>query len=140
MKDEHTSPTCVAGRRQAASEERLTRRQMSPRHSSATVSASIIIEHARPHFALHDSLLQDRSGLQIYGGPGSLSQDFKIWPIAFQGSGPSGPIFLVVKKSHFNENIHLTAILRTPQNSCQYSKKCLKQPLKIRQNKDLNNK
>ena len=30
------------------------------RHSSATVSASISIEHSRPHFALHDSLLQDR--------------------------------------------------------------------------------
>ena len=28
-------------------------------------------------------------GLQIYGGPGSLSHDFKIWPIIFQGSGPS---------------------------------------------------
>ena len=26
-------------------------------------------------------------GLQIYGGPGSLSHDFKIWPITFQGSG-----------------------------------------------------
>ena len=77
-------------------------------------------------------------GLQIYDGPGLLSHDFKIWPIAFQGSGPT---FLVVKKSHFNENIHLTASLRIPQNSCQlYSKTCLKQPLKIRQNKDLNNK
>ena len=31
------------------------------------------------------------SGLQIYGGPGSLSRDFKIWPITFQGSGSSGP-------------------------------------------------
>ena len=29
------------------------------------------------------------SGLQIYGGPGSLSHDFKIWPITFQGSEPS---------------------------------------------------
>ena len=25
------------------------------------------------------------TGLQIYGGPGSLSHDFKIWPITFQG-------------------------------------------------------
>ena len=32
------------------------------------------------------------TGLQIYGGPGSLSRDFKIWPITFQGSGPSEPI------------------------------------------------
>ena len=29
------------------------------------------------------------TGLQIYGGPGSLSHDFKIWPITFQGSGPT---------------------------------------------------
>ena len=33
-----------------------------------------------------------KAGLQIYGGPGSLSHDFKIWPITFQGCGPSGPI------------------------------------------------
>ena len=42
-------------------------------------------------------------GLQIYGGPGSFSHDFKIWPIAFQGSGPSGPILFSCKKSHFNK-------------------------------------
>ena len=42
------------------------------------------------------------SGIQIYGGPGSLPRDFKIWPITFQGSGPSGPILLVVKISRFN--------------------------------------
>ena len=47
---------------------------------------------------------------------GSLSHDFKIWPITFQGSGPSGPIFFSCVKSHFNKNIHLTASLRTPQN------------------------
>ena len=29
------------------------------------------------------------TGLQIFGGPGSLSYYFKIWPITFQGSGPS---------------------------------------------------
>ena len=37
-------------------------------------------------------------GLQIYGGPGSLSHDFKIWPITFQGSGPSGPILYSCEK------------------------------------------
>ena len=37
-------------------------------------------------------------GLQIYGGPGSLSHDFKIWPITFQGSGPSGPILFSCEK------------------------------------------
>ena len=40
--------------------------------------------------APNGSLYKDASGLQIYGGPGSLSHDFKIWPITFQGSGPSG--------------------------------------------------
>ena len=39
-----------------------------------------------------------RTGLQIYGGPGSLSHDFKIWPITFQGSGPSGPILFSCEK------------------------------------------
>ena len=57
------------------------------------------------------------AGLQIYGGPGTLPHDFKIWPITFQGSEPSGPILLVVKKSHFNKKkIHPTASLQTPQN------------------------
>ena len=37
-------------------------------------------------------------GLQIYGGPGSLTHDFKIWPITFQGSGPSGPILFSCEK------------------------------------------
>ena len=30
--------------------------------------------------------------------------------------GPLGPSFLVMKKSHFNKNIHLTASLVIPQN------------------------
>ena len=38
------------------------------------------------------------AGLQIYGGPGSLSNDFKIWPITFQGSMPSEPIVLSCEK------------------------------------------
>ena len=70
------------------------------------------------------------TGLQIYGGPGSLSHDFKIWLITFQGSGSSGPILFSCEKSHYKKNIHLTASLQTPENSCQYSKTCLKQPLK----------
>ena len=59
---------------------------------------------------------QKVAGLQIYGGPESLSHDFIIWPITFQGSGPSGPILLSCEKSHFNKNIHFTASLQTPQN------------------------
>ena len=54
-------------------------------------------------------------GLQIYGGPGSLSHDFKIWPITFQGSGPI--LFSCEKKlTLIKKNIRLTASLRTPQN------------------------
>ena len=61
-------------------------------------------------------------GLQIYGGPGSLSHDFKIWPITFQGSGHSGPIlFSCEKKSHFSTNIHLTARKQKVHVGCQYS-------------------
>ena len=41
------------------------------------------------------------SGLQIYGGPGSLSYDSKIWPITFQGSGPSEPILFSYEKISF---------------------------------------
>ena len=40
-------------------------------------------------FAQNDCIF---AGLQIYGGPGPLPHDFKIWPITFQGSGPNGPI------------------------------------------------
>ena len=42
--------------------------------------------------------LYTSAGLQIYGGPGSLSHDFKIWPITYQGSGPSGPILFSCEK------------------------------------------
>ena len=55
-------------------------------------------------------------------GPESLSHDFKIWPITFQVSkavGPEDPSVFVVKISHFNKHIHLTASLRTPQNRKQ---------------------
>ena len=53
--------------------------------------------------------------------------------------GSVDPPFLVVKESHFDKNIHLTVSLST-QDSCQYSKTCLKQALNKRQNKDLNDK
>ena len=41
-------------------------------------------------------------GLQIYGGPGSLSHEYKIWRIS-KAVGQVDPSFLVVKKSHFNK-------------------------------------
>ena len=40
----------------------------------------------------------DETSLQVYDGPGSLFHDFKIWPIAFQGSGPSGSILFSSEK------------------------------------------
>ena len=39
------------------------------------------------------SLSMHCTGLQIYGRPGSLSHDFKVWSITFQGSRPSGPSY-----------------------------------------------
>ena len=67
-----------------------------------------------------DKNLTIESGLQIYGGPGSFSHDFKIWPITFQGSvGPVDPSYLVVKKSHINKNIHLTGSLHKTECTCR---------------------
>ena len=73
--------------------------------------------------------------VQIYDGPVSLSHDIKIWPI----------LFSCENISHINTNIHLTASLQTKKKQkvhvgCQYSRTCLKQPLKKRQNKYLNKK
>ena len=83
------------------------------RHSSATVSASISIEHSRPHFALHDSLLQDRCLLEF------------IFPISNQALEPvagdycSCPkpciphLVIIVNKSYFNQiNIYITYLLQ----------------------------
>ena len=79
-------------------------------------------------------LIMDTAGLQIYGGHGSLSHDFKIWPIAFQGSGPSGPILfsfekisLIKKYSSYSESTNSTK--QKVHVDCQYSKICPKQPL-----------
>ena len=46
----------------------------------------------------HGNLCRYAAGLQIYGGRGSLSHDFKICPITFQGSGSSGPILFSCEK------------------------------------------
>ena len=51
------------------------------------------------------------------------------------------PSFLVVKKSHINTNIHLTASLQTLQIGSQYSKTCIiSSHSKKTKNKDLDNK
>ena len=49
-------------------------------------------------------------------GPGHFPMISKYGPSLSKAGCPVDPSFLVVKKSHFNTNIHLTASLRTPQN------------------------
>ena len=49
-------------------------------------------------------------------GPGHCSMISKYSPSLSKAVGPVDPPHLVVKKSHFDKNIHLTARLRTPQN------------------------
>ena len=51
------------------------------------------------------------SGLQIYGGLGSLPMISKHGPSLSKAVGSVDPIFLVVNKSHLNKNIHLTVSL-----------------------------
>ena len=49
-------------------------------------------------------------------GPGHCPMISKYGPSLSKAVGPVDPSFLVVKISHFNKNIHLTASLRAPQN------------------------
>ena len=49
-------------------------------------------------------------------GPGHCPMLSKYGPLLSKAVGPVDPSFLVVKKSHFNKYIHLTASLRIPQN------------------------
>ena len=81
--------------------------------------------------SLSSNFGNNKAGLQIYGGPGSLSNDFKIWPITFQGSGP-----ILVKKSHFNNryssyNKSTNSTKQKVLVGSQYSKTCPKQLHKI---------
>ena len=65
-------------------------------------------------------------GLQIYGGPGSLSHD----PITFQGSGPSGPILFNCEKISLSNSESTSSTKQKVHVGSQYSKTFLKQPLK----------
>ena len=49
-------------------------------------------------------------------GPGHCPMTSKYGSSISKAVGPVDPSFLVVKKSHFNKNIHLTTSLRAPQN------------------------
>ena len=63
-------------------------------------------------------------------GPGHCPMISKYGPSLSKAVGPVDPSILVVKKSHFNKNIHFTASLQKVHVGSQYSKICLKQPLK----------
>ena len=78
-------------------------------------------------------------------GLGHCPMISKYGPSLSKAVGPVDTSFLVVKKSHFNKKYssYSESMDSTKQNvhvGSQYSKTCLKQPLKKRQNKDLNNK
>ena len=78
-------------------------------------------------------------------GPGHCPMISKYGPSLSKAVGPVDPSYLVVKKSHFNKNYSSYSESRNSTKQkvhvgCQYSKTCLKQPLKKRQNKDLNKK
>ena len=49
-------------------------------------------------------------------GPRHCPMISKYDPSLSKAVGPVDPSFLVVNKSHFNNNIHFTASLWTPQN------------------------
>ena len=73
-------------------------------------------------------------------GPGDCPMNSKYGPSLSKAMGQVVPFFFVLKIFYFNKNVHLTASVQKVHVGCQYSKTCLKQPLKNRQNKDLNNK
>ena len=78
-------------------------------------------------------------------GPGHCPMISKYGLSLSKAVGPVDPSFLVVKKSHFNKDIHLTASLGTPQNrKYMYVVNTIKHVLsshsKQTKNKYLNNK
>ena len=63
--------------------------------------------------------------------PGHCRMISKYGPSLSKAVGPVDPSFLVVEKSHFNKNIHLTNSTKQKVHvGSQYSKTGLKQPLK----------
>ena len=63
-------------------------------------------------------------------GPGHCPMISKYGPLLSKAVGPVDLSILVVKKSHFNKNIHLTASKQKVHVGSQYSITCLKQLLK----------
>ena len=75
-------------------------------------------------------------------GTGHCAMISKYGPSLSMAVGPVDPSFLVVKISHFNKkySTHSESINSTKQKvhiGCQYSRTCLKQPLKKGETKNL---
>ena len=65
----------------------------------------------------------------------------KYGPSLSKAVGTVNPSFLVVKISHFNKKSTNSTKQKVPvHEGCQYSKTCLKQPLKKKTKLDLNKK
>ena len=99
---------------------------------AVSCSYSLVVICSLEVYRLDASIVPD---LQIYGGPGSLSHDFKIWPITSKAVGPVDPSILVVKKSHLYKTFHCTRVYELHKTESTYrpsiqKKICLKQPLK----------
>ena len=66
---------------------------------------------------MNDPLLENLGVIQSFRfmvSPGHCPMISKYGPSLSKAVGPVDPSFLVVKKSHFNKNTHLTASLQTP--------------------------
>ena len=83
-------------------------------------SYSHVVRCSLEVYRLDASIVPD---FQIYGGPGSLSHDFKIWPITSKAVGPVDPFILVVKKSYFNKTFQRTRVyeLHKTESTCRPS-------------------
>ena len=84
-----------------------------------------------PYSFVHEKYEYAITDLQIYGGPGSLSHDFKIRPITFQGSGHRGSTLYSCGKSRLNKKYssYSESTNSTKQKvhvGSQYNKTCLK--------------
>ena len=85
-----------------------------------SIPIPLVVRCSLEMYRLDASIVPD---LQIYGGPGSLSQDFKIWPFTSEAVGPVDPSILVVTKSHFNKTFQCTRVyeLHKTESTCRPS-------------------
>ena len=71
-----------------------------------TKCINVIIDSIGPSI-----ILRSIQAFRFMVGPGHCPMISKYGPSLSKAVGPVDPSFLVVKKSHFNNNIHLTASL-----------------------------